>query len=174
MTHLVGMIDILVSLKKLSEDFAWSLSLPRLPCSKQKMKAFWCKACACVCLKFYSQEFRAWRTSILRVCLWYFLPSGPASRNVCRVMCWGRQPGEERRWWPVLVAGDGWGAVADVPGCVDRGLGFPSGPAMTHRPASGNPAPWTADLWLPGPVRLAEWAGPSRDAYTQGAGASGS
>lgn len=55
---------------------------------------------------------------------------------------------------PFLVAEDGWGAVLDVPGCVGRGLGFPSGPAMTHRPASGTPAPYTAAIWLPEPVRL--------------------
>lgn len=54
---------------------------------------------------------------------------------------------------------------------MGRGLRFPSGPAMTHWPASGTPAPWTVAISLPGPVRLGRgmggcWIG--RDAYTQG------
>lgn len=44
MKHLVGMIDKLVSLKKnFQRILPWSLPLLRLPQSKQKMKALWCK-----------------------------------------------------------------------------------------------------------------------------------
>lgn len=84
------------------------------------MKVLWCKHVH-VCLKFYSQEFRVWRTSILRVCLFgIFSPIVPASRNVLDGVL-----GKSGDGGPVLVAGDGWGAVPDVPGWVVGTWSFP-------------------------------------------------